>query len=142
VTTWTDGERRAGRGAPAQAGSPLCVDNPLADRDLELMELCSRQREQCLNMLLLMHAARDLHEPELLGDAPSYEFEEVRACAQLFTTLAKPKWTETDLAILEAYWRWAWNSELSADLECVRHQLQNAVDTADRNMAKLTGRES
>ena len=29
-----------------------------------------------------MHAARDLHEPELLGETPRYEFEEVTACVQ------------------------------------------------------------
>jgi hypothetical protein len=118
------------------------VDNPFAGTDPELLELCRQQRDQALNVLLLMHAARDLHEPELLGDMPRFELEEVRACVQLFNALSKPKWTEADLAVLEAYWRWAWKCELSGDLECVRHQLQHAVDAADEVMARLTNRKS
>ena len=127
---------------PEKADQPVTVDNPFAARDPELLNLCAGQRERCLNLLLLMHAAQDLHEPELLGDAPRYQFEEVRACVQMFGTLAKPKWTPTDLAVLEAYSRPAWRCELSADLECVRFQIQNAVAAADDAMARLTNCES
>jgi len=132
----------AGVTGPSNAESVLTVDNPFAARDPELLRLCADERERCLNLLLLMHAARDLHEPDLLGDAPRYQFEEVRACVQMFSALAKLKWNQTDLAVLEAYSRHAWRSELSADMECVRFQIQNAVSAADDAMARLTGRDA
>jgi len=40
------------------------------------------------------------------------------------------------------YSRPAWRCELSADLECVRFQIQNAVAAADDAMARLTNCES
>jgi hypothetical protein len=40
---------------PQETKQPPSVDNPLAERDPELMRLCAEQRDRCLDIFLRMH---------------------------------------------------------------------------------------
>lgn len=120
----------------------LTVENPLCLRDPELFALCSVHRERCLRLLLAGHAARDLHEPHLLGPRPHYDLNELKSCVQVFDVLSRPSWTQADLDILEGYSPWAFRSELFGDCaEEARHRIRKAIEDAGEEMSRLSDPE-
>jgi hypothetical protein len=117
----------------------LTVENPLCVRDPELFAACAEHRERCLRRLLNWHAARDLHEPHLLGDPPHYDINEMRSCVQVFDVLSRPQWTKADLDIFEGYFPWAWKGQGGLFGDCAeeaRHRLRKAVEDGREEMSR------
>jgi hypothetical protein len=113
------------------------VANPLCLREPELFALCAEHRERCLRLLLNCHAAKDLHEPHLLGNLPHYDINELKSCVQVFDVLSRPRWTQADLDIFEGYFPCAWRGELFGDCaEEARHRIRKAFEDGQREISK------